>query len=107
MQERGYLVLLAITGGDYLLDLASGSRYSKNAHSADPPANGGNTTHSFSIGKGSSVIMINKLRYWTLDAVLNDKYLFPTTVLASFVPLLRLQPDECAKASDLSYYNWL
>lgn len=54
---------------------------------------------------------INKLRYWPLEAVLHDKYLFPkqdADALGSFLlPMLRLQPDKRAKASDLMHHNWL
>jgi serine/threonine-protein kinase SRPK3 len=54
---------------------------------------------------------ITKLRYWPLDAVLHDKYLFPTSkadILASFLtPMLRLNPDKRAKASELMHHNWL
>lgn len=54
---------------------------------------------------------INKLRYWPLDAVLHDKYLFPSTdadAIASFLtPMLRLHPDKRAKASELIHHNWL
>jgi serine/threonine-protein kinase SRPK3 len=54
---------------------------------------------------------INKLRYWPLDAVLNDKYLFPkedADAIAGFLtPMLRLHPDKRAKASDLMHHNWL
>ena len=54
---------------------------------------------------------INKLRYWSLDAVLHDKYLFrkpEADAIASFLtPMLRLHPDRRAKASELVYHNWL
>ena len=54
---------------------------------------------------------INKLRYWPLDCVLHDKYLFPKAeadAIASFLtPMLRLHPDKRAKASDLVHHNWL
>jgi len=54
---------------------------------------------------------INKLRYWPLEAVLHDKYLFPkptADAIASFLtPMLRLHPDKRAKASELIHHNWL
>jgi serine/threonine-protein kinase SRPK3 len=52
---------------------------------------------------------INKLRYWPLDCVLHDKYLFPkgeADTIASFLtPMLRLHPDKRAKAADLVHHN--
>ena len=54
---------------------------------------------------------INKLRYWSLDAVLREKYLFPKAdadAITSFLtPMLRLHPDERAKASELIHHSWL
>ena len=54
---------------------------------------------------------ISKLRYWPLESVLHDKYLFPkpdADALSSFLtPMLRLHPDKRAKASDLVHHNWL
>jgi len=54
---------------------------------------------------------INKLRYWPLNDVLNQKYLFPRAEaegLASFLnPMLRLHPDRRAKASELIHHNFL
>lgn len=54
---------------------------------------------------------INKLRYWPLESVLLDKYLFPQAeadAVASFLtPMLRLHPDKRAKASELIHHNWL
>ncbi|KAF8148716.1 hypothetical protein B0H34DRAFT_802918 [Crassisporium funariophilum] len=73
---------------------------------------------------------INKLRYWPLESVLHDKYLFPkldvdaggvdvehggqeggegvSDTLASFLtPMLRLHSDKRAKATDLIHHNWL
>lgn len=54
---------------------------------------------------------INKLRFWPLEAVLHDKYLFPkedADAIASFLnPMLRLHPDKRTKASDLMHHNWL
>jgi serine/threonine-protein kinase SRPK3 len=54
---------------------------------------------------------ISKLRFWPLDAVLHDKYLFPqeeADAIASFLgPMLRLHPDKRAKASELMHHKWL
>lgn len=54
---------------------------------------------------------INKLRYWPLEAVLHDKYLFPkeeADAIGSFLtPMLRLHPDKRAKAGDLFHHNWV
>lgn len=94
-----------ITGGDYLFDPASGSRYSKDDdHIAQiiellgeipkSIAFSGKYSYEFFNRKGSSVSYysfssssilqptgelrhISKLRYWPLTSVLHDKYLFP------------------------------
>jgi serine/threonine-protein kinase SRPK3 len=54
---------------------------------------------------------IQKLRYWPLDAVLADKYLFPRAEaehIASFLtPMMRLQPDKRAPASELVHHSWI
>jgi serine/threonine-protein kinase SRPK3 len=54
---------------------------------------------------------INQLRYWPLNCVLHDKYLFPkgeADEITSFLtPVLRLHPDKRTKASDLVHHNWL
>ncbi|KAG2021327.1 CMGC/SRPK protein kinase [Coprinopsis cinerea AmutBmut pab1-1] len=110
-----------ITGGDYLFDPASGSRYSKDDdHIAQIMELLGELPRSIAFsGKYSSEFFnrkgelrhINKLRYWPLDSVLHDKYLFPkheADALAAFLlPMLRLHPDRRAKASELIHHNWL
>ncbi|KAF6742143.1 CMGC/SRPK protein kinase [Ephemerocybe angulata] len=110
-----------ITGGDYLFDPASGTRYSKDDdHIAQIMELLGEIPKSIAFsGKYSSEFFnrkgelrhINKLRYWPLDAVLHDKYLFPkpdAEGLGSFLlPMLRLHPDRRAKASELVHHNWL
>lgn len=110
-----------ITGGDYLFDPASGSRYSKDDdHIAQIMELMGEIPKGIAFsGKYSSEFFnrkgelrhINKLRYWPLEAVLHDKYLFPTPdadALASFLsPMLRLHPDKRAKAAELIHHNWL
>jgi len=110
-----------ITGGDYLFDPASGSRYSKDDdHIAqiielmgEIPKNiafAGKYSSEFFNRKGE-LRHINKLRYWPLDCVLHDKYLFPkeeADAIASFLtPMLRLHPDKRAKAADLVHHNWM
>ncbi|THV05309.1 kinase-like protein [Dendrothele bispora CBS 962.96] len=115
------LIFELITGGDYLFDPASGSRYSKDDdHIAQimelmgqiPPsiALGGKYSAEFFNRKGE-LRHIQKLRYWPLEAVLHDKYLFPrpaADALASFLcPMLRLHPDKRAKASEMVHHNWL
>jgi len=127
-----------ITGGDYLFDPASGSRYSKDDdHIAQiiellgeipkGVAFSGKYSHEFFNRKGmdgpfwipgdsyvsgpGELRHINKLRYWPLNDVLNQKYLFPRAEaegLASFLsPMLRLHPDRRAKASELIHHNFL
>ena len=126
-----------ITGGDYLFDPASGSRYSKDDdHIAqiielmgEFPKNiafSGKYSSEFFNRKGMTGIRhtilllslsvgelrhINKLRFWHLDAVLHDKYLFPRAdadALASFLnPMLALSSDKRAKAADLVHHRWL
>ncbi|KAG6330115.1 hypothetical protein ID866_8974 [Astraeus odoratus] len=117
-----------ITGGDYLFDPASGSRYSKDDdHMAQIIELMGDFPKSVAfVGKYSSEFFnrkgkcflflrelrhINKLRYWSLDAVLHDKYLFPkeeADAIAAFLnPMLNLSPDKRARASDLINHPWL
>lgn len=126
-----------ITGGDYLFDPASGSRYSKDDdHIAqiielmgEVPKNvafSGKYSSEFFNRKGMAGVCytilflllsvgelrhINKLRFWPLDAVLHDKYLFPRAdadALASFLnPMLALNSEKRAKATDLVHHRWL
>ncbi|KII89566.1 hypothetical protein PLICRDRAFT_160911 [Plicaturopsis crispa FD-325 SS-3] len=110
-----------ITGGDYLFDPASGSKYSKDDdHIAQIIELMGEVPKSIAFsGKYSSEFFnrkgelrrINKLRFWPLEAVLHDKYLFPkedADAIASFLtPMLRLHPDKRAKASELIHHKWL
>lgn len=110
-----------ITGGDYLFDPASGTRYSKDDdHIAQIMELMGEFPRSFALsGKYSPEFFnrkcelrhINKLRFWPLDAVLHDKYLFPkeeADAIAAFLnPMLHLSPDKRAKAGDLVTHSWL
>ncbi|KAF8888311.1 kinase-like domain-containing protein [Infundibulicybe gibba] len=115
------VVFELITGGDYLFDPAPGSRYSKDDdHIAQiielmgelpkSLAFSGKYSHEFFNRKGE-LRHINKLRYWPLDAVLHEKYLFPASeasaISAFLTPMLRLHPDKRAKASELMHHNWL
>ncbi|KAJ7599022.1 kinase-like protein [Mycena floridula] len=117
----GCLVFELITGGDYLFDPASGSKYSKDDdHIAQimelmgempkPLSLGGKYSSEFFNRRGE-LRHITKLRFWPLEAVLHDKYLFPTEeaeALASFLaPMLRLNPDKRAKAGELVHHKWL
>ncbi|KAF8809284.1 kinase-like protein [Phlegmacium glaucopus] len=110
-----------VTGGDYLFDPASGTRYSKDDdHIAQiiellgeipkSVAFSGKYSHEFFNRKGE-LRHISKLRYWPLESVLHDKYLFPKPdadgLSAFLTPMLRLHPDKRAKASDLIHHNWL
>ena len=110
-----------ITGGDYLFDPASGSKYSKDDdHIAQIMELMGDIPKSIAFaGKYSSEFFnrkgelrhISKLRYWPLDAVLHDKYLFPrpeAEALAAFLtPMLQLYPERRAPASELVKHPWL
>lgn len=66
---------------------------------------------TFTSGGLGDLRHINKLRFWPLDAVLHDKYLFPkeeADAISSFLsPMLRLFPDRRAKASELVHHQWL
>ncbi|CAL1703060.1 unnamed protein product [Somion occarium] len=110
-----------ITGGDYLFDPASGSRYSKDDdHIAQiielmgdfpkPLAFSGKYSSDFFSRKGE-LRHIQKLRFWPLDNVLHEKYLLPkeeAELIASFLnPMLRLNPEKRAKAGDLIHHKWL
>lgn len=54
---------------------------------------------------------ISKLRFWPLEAVLHDKYLFPkdeAEAIAEFLnPMMQLSSDKRAKASELVGHPWL
>jgi serine/threonine-protein kinase SRPK3 len=68
-------------------------------HTGSPPTLPGELRH------------IQKLRYWPLDAVLHDKYLFSrdeADTIASFLnPMLRLHPEKRATAGELVHHHWL
>ncbi|KAF7315909.1 Kinase-like protein [Mycena indigotica] len=110
-----------ITGGDYLFDPAKGSRYTKDDdHMAQIMELVGEVPKSISVGgKYSSEFFnrrgelrhISKLRFWPLDLVLHDKYLFPkpeADALGGFLtPMLRMHPDKRARAGELVHHAWL
>ncbi|KAL1741179.1 kinase-like domain-containing protein [Schizophyllum fasciatum] len=115
------IIFELITGGDYLFDPASGSKYSKDDdHIAQIMELMGDIPKSIAFaGKYSSEFFnrkgelrhIAKLRYWPLDAVLHDKYLFPrpeAEALAAFLlPMLELYPERRAPAAELVKHRWL
>ncbi|KAI0736368.1 kinase-like protein [Fomitopsis betulina] len=115
------IIFELLTGGDYLFDPASGSRYSKDDdHIAQIMELMGEIPKSIALsGKYSSDFFnrkgelrhIQKLRFWPLEAVLHDKYLLPkeeADLIASFLtPMLRLHPDKRAPASELVHHKWL
>ncbi|GJE88223.1 kinase-like protein [Phanerochaete sordida] len=115
------IIFELLTGGDYLFDPASGSRYSKDDdHIAQIMELMGEFPKSVAFsGKYSSDFFnrkgelrhIQKLRFWPLSEVLHDKYLLPkeeADLIASFLnPMLRLIPEKRAKASELIHHAWL
>ncbi|OCH84017.1 kinase-like protein [Obba rivulosa] len=115
------IIFELLTGGDYLFDPASGSRYSKDDdHIAQIMELMGEFPKSIAFsGKYSSDFFnrkgelrhIQKLRFWPLEAVLHDKYLLPkeeADMIASFLtPMLRLNPEKRARASELIHHAWL
>ncbi|KAL0569080.1 serine/threonine protein kinase, CMGC [Marasmius crinis-equi] len=112
------------TGGDYLFDPAASSRYSKDEdHIAQimelmgpiPPnvALTGKYSAEFFNRRGE-LRHIKKMRYWPLDSVLHEKYLFPqpqADLLANFLtPMLRLDPETRASALEcltIGQKGWL
>ncbi|KAL5511950.1 SKY1_2 [Sanghuangporus vaninii] len=114
------MIFELITGGDYLFDPASGSRYSKDDdHIAQiielvgefpkSVAFSGKYSTEFFNRKGE-LRHIQKLRFWPLDAVLHDKYLLPreqANEITEFLsPMLRLHPDKRATAAELVHHKW-
>ncbi|KAG1747289.1 kinase-like protein [Suillus occidentalis] len=115
------VVFELITGGDYLFDPAPGPRYSKDDdHIAQiiellreiprSVAFSGKYSSEFFNRKGE-LRHINKLRFWPLEAVLHDKYLFPKdeadAISAFLTPMLQLHPERRAKAFELVHHTWL
>lgn len=104
-----------LTGGDYLFDPASGTRYSKDDdHIAQiielmgefprSVAFAGKYSGEFFNRKGE-LRHIHKLRFWPLDDVLHDKYLLSreeARLIASFLnSMLNLHPDKRASAAEM------
>ncbi|KIJ46149.1 hypothetical protein M422DRAFT_778509 [Sphaerobolus stellatus SS14] len=121
MWSAACVIFELLTGGDYLFDPATGTRYTKDDdHIAQIIELVGEfpKTLAFS-GKYSADFFnrrgelrhISKLRYWPLEAVLHDKYLLPRAhaeLIASFLtPMLRLNPDKRAGAGELVHHAWL
>lgn len=110
-----------LTGGDYLFDPASGSRYSKDDdHIAQiielmgefpkSVAFSGKYSGDFFNRKGE-LRHIQKLRFWPLGSVLHEKYLLPkeeADLISSFLnPMLRLHPEKRVKAGEMVHHAWL
>ncbi|KZT33954.1 kinase-like protein [Sistotremastrum suecicum HHB10207 ss-3] len=121
MWSAACLFFELLTGGDYLFDPASGSRYSKDDdHIAQimeligefprKIAFSGKYSTEFFNRKGE-LRHISKLRYWPLESVLKEKYMLPVDqgmLISSFLtPMLRLDPERRAKAGDLCHHKWL
>jgi len=114
------LIFELLTGGDYLFDPQSGTKYSKDDdHIAQMMELVGEFPKNFSLsGKWSSEFFnrkgelrhIHKLRFWPLEAVLHDKYLLPkdeADLIASFLsPMLRVLPEKRANSSELVHHSW-
>lgn len=115
------VVFELLTGGDYLFDPASGSRYSKDDdHIAQiielmgefpkTLAFSGKYSGDFFNRKGE-LRHIQKLRFWPLSSVLHEKYLLPreeADLISSFLnPMLRLHPEKRAKAGEMVHHTWL
>jgi hypothetical protein len=68
-------------------------------------------THAYSQPLAGELRHINKLRFWTLEDVLHDKYEFPRETaqkIASFLsPMLDLNPERRAGAGELARHRWL
>ncbi|KAJ3862636.1 kinase-like domain-containing protein, partial [Lentinula novae-zelandiae] len=113
-----------ITGGDYLFDPASGSRYSKDDdHIAQIMELMGTLPSSLTMGgkycgefftRKGDLRHISKLRFWPLHSVLSDKYLFPASAashLSGFLnPMLAGNPEKRAGARDMLIFgcaSWL
>ncbi|KAJ3918910.1 kinase-like protein [Lentinula edodes] len=108
-----------ITGGDYLFDPASGSRYSKDDdHIAQIMELMGTLPSSLTMGgkycgefftRKGDLRHISKLRFWPLHSVLSDKYLFPASAashLSGFLnPMLAGSPEKRAGARDMLIFG--
>ncbi|KAG8876536.1 serine/threonine protein kinase, CMGC group [Tulasnella sp. 331] len=121
MWSAACMIFELLTGGDYLFDPQSGSKYSKDDdHIAQIMELMGEMPKSLAFaGKYSAEFFnrkgelrhIHKLRYWPLQNVLHDKYLLPAAdaeLIASFLnPMLGLHPDRRAKAGAMVGHRWM
>ncbi|CAE6499557.1 unnamed protein product [Rhizoctonia solani] len=119
-----------LTGGDYLFDPQSGTKYSKDDdHIAQiiellgefpkSIAFSGKYSAEFFNRKGKSHSLrylrelrhIHKLRFWPVESVLHDKYLLSradSDLIASFLtPMMNLHPEKRARAIDMVNHPWL
>ncbi|CAE6524897.1 unnamed protein product [Rhizoctonia solani] len=119
-----------LTGGDYLFDPQSGTKYSKDDdHIAQiiellgefpkSIAFSGKYSAEFFNRKGKSSLPISprelrhihKLRFWPVESVLHDKYLLSradSDMIASFItPMMNLHPEKRARAIDMMNHPWL
>jgi serine/threonine-protein kinase SRPK3 len=115
------LIFELLTGGDYLFDPQSGAKYSKDDdHIAQIIELLGEFPRSVAFaGKYSGEFFnrrgelrhIHKLRFWPVEDVLHDKYLLGRSdaeIISSFLtPMLRLNPEKRAKASEMVHHAWL
>ncbi|KAL9939194.1 hypothetical protein V8E36_002007 [Tilletia maclaganii] len=107
--------------GDYLFDPAAGNRYNKDDdHIAQVIELLGDFPKSLAFsGKYSADVFnrrgelrhIQRLRFWPLISVLQEKYLMPfeeANQLSTFLlPMLRLHPERRAPARDLIEHTWI
>ncbi|KAJ3813584.1 kinase-like domain-containing protein [Lentinula aff. lateritia] len=119
MWSLSCLLFELITGGDYLFDPASGSRYSKDDdHIAQIMELMGTLPSSLTMGgkycgefftRKGDLRHISKLRFWPLHSVLSDKYLFPASAashLSGFLnPMLAGSPEKRAGARDMLIFG--
>lgn len=107
--------------GDYLFDPSAGTKYNKDDdHIAQVIELLGDFPKNLAFsGKYSADIFnrrgelrhINKLRFWPMISVLQEKYLMPyeeANKLSSFLlPMLRLNPEKRASAKEMLEHEWL
>jgi len=110
-----------LTGGDYLFDPATASRYSKDDdHLAQiiellgelPTSLSRRAKHSNEFfDEHGKLRRIKKLRLWPLSTVLKEKYLFSdeeSAMISSFLlPMLQLDPSKRVAPSILRQHPWL
>ncbi|EUC66065.1 Serine/Threonine-kinase SRPK1, putative [Rhizoctonia solani AG-3 Rhs1AP] len=110
-----------LTGGDYLFDPQSGTKYSKDDdHIAQIIELLGEFPKSIAFsGKYSAEFFnrkgelrhIHKLRFWPVESVLHDKYLLSradSDLISSFLtPMMNLHPEKRARAIDMVNHPWI